>query len=172
MVFMNRSEVTLVCVSRTGESVAVLKQHLEFLFGQIVFILTKKVWCVWARTFVMGHGCRLRTGTLTSPSPSPLQVIDSLQSAASFDLRSLLGGTMPSLRGILHMASNGPSVAMEAVPMLPMPPVDRARVLSTITSCGAKDILCVLVCCPLSFPSPACTPPLPIAPTPFCRSLS
>jgi hypothetical protein len=110
MVFMNRSELTLVCVSRTGESVRVLKQHLEFLFGQIVFILTEKV-------------------------------IDTLQTAASFDLRSLLGGTMPSLRGILHMASHGCSVTMEAVPMLPMPPVDRARVLSAITSYAARDIL-------------------------------
>ena len=43
MVFLTCSELTLVSVSRTGEDVSVLRRQLEFMYGQIVFILTQKV---------------------------------------------------------------------------------------------------------------------------------
>ena len=68
-------------------------------------------------------------------------MIDTLRTSASFDLRSLLGGTQPTLNGILHMANNTLNVAFEAVPMLPLNASDRTRIINTITAAGSRNIL-------------------------------
>lgn len=43
MVFLPKPGLTLVAVCRNGESQAQLKQQLEFLHGQMLFLLTNKV---------------------------------------------------------------------------------------------------------------------------------
>jgi hypothetical protein len=70
-----------------------------------------------------------------------VQVVDTLRTSPHFDLRTMLGGTQPALQGILNTANYTMNVQLEAVPMLPLVPADRSKIVSTITAGGSRGIL-------------------------------
>jgi hypothetical protein len=125
--------LSLVAVSSAGDSLAHLRQQLEFLYGQIVFLLTNKVrgsCCL----------CGFVVATLCGPCSQPVLT---LLTTPSFDLRGLLGGTTGMLDGVLRAAQRSLSVCFCAVPVLPLAQPSRNRAIAAMKCLAVPDVLYV-----------------------------
>ncbi|KAK3812041.1 MAG: MON1-like protein A-like protein [Benniella sp.] len=117
-VFLLKTPLYLVCVSRSGESEAQLREQLEYLYAQIISVLTHS------------------------------QMTRIFEQRNNFDLRGLIGGTEIFLDSLGKLMNTYPGFMLGAIQCLTMPRDLRDKVGAVLGRAKCKPLLYAILLTP------------------------
>eukprot|EP00054_Salpingoeca_dolichothecata_P018406 m.113092 g.113092 ORF g.113092 m.113092 type:complete len:515 (+) comp22858_c0_seq6:97-1641(+) len=110
-VYQHRGPLLLVMVASTGESEAQLSMQLNYVYSQIIFVLTYS------------------------------QLTRIFSQRQNYDLRRMLSGTEKFIDNLLDMLDKNPSFFLGAVRCLPLACSVRDKIAQVFQSCRTKDLV-------------------------------